>query len=154
MAKKGGYSGLGTLLELGTGTTVSGVTTYTYAALGEVVSVEGPDPVLGMRDTTVLSSTSKGKRPTLPDLGKCKFMIHYDPDDAVHFLLQGKVITPPPVPDSFKLVFPTGDTTPPNEVFEGYVVSFKKKGMTEKDTIEADVEIDITDLFTPTAGTP
>lgn len=138
------YAGLGTTLAI--------KISSTFTTIANVVSIEGPDPVLGLRDTTKLSSVYHEKRPTLPDLGKVKLTLQYDPDDTTHALLLSKILSPPAAPDEFKLTYPDGKTTPANEDFKGFVVSRKLKGITPKGTIEADVEIDLTDLFTQTAG--
>ena len=144
-ARTGGLPGLGTNLQM--------KVSSTFTSIGEIVKIEGPDAVLGLRETTVLSSSAKAYRPTLPDYGKAKFTVHWDPDDSLHLSLLTKITSPVSTPDEFKLIFVDGDTTPANVDFKGFLMSFKLKGMEEKGTLEADLEIQITDVFTPTAGT-
>lgn len=144
----GGYKGFGTKLSI--------KISASFTLIGNVISVEGPDPTVGMRETTNLASTARAYRPTLPDYGKAKFTVQYDPDDTTtHSVLDGKITSPPTSPDEFKLEFPTTDTTLPNVDFKGFITGSKLKGMdTKNDTITKEYEIQITDTFTATAGTP
>ena len=136
--------GLGTLLKL----KIAG----TFTTIGQRVSIEGPDAELGIRDTTHLDSQYKGKRPTLPDLGKISLKVFYDPNDTTHQTARAKVFTPPSTPDLFQLAYADGLGTNAIDAFSGYIKKWTPNGMEVEETLGADVEIEITDAYTFTAG--
>lgn len=136
----------GTLLQL----KIAG----TFTTIGQRVSLDGPDAQLGIRNPTHLDSSYVAKRPTLPDLGKMSGKLLFDPNDTVHPVMRAKVFSPPAAPDDFKLIFADGFTTPASEVFKGYVTKFTPTGIEVEANLEADFEIEITDSYTFTAGTP
>jgi hypothetical protein len=137
----------GTLLQL--------KITSTFTTIGLRAEIGGMEPELKTRDVTHLDSTYVTKRATLPDLGKLSFKLWFDPNDTVtHTVLRAKIYTPPAAPDEWKLIYNDGDTTPANDDFKGILTKFTVTPGGPMDTVTADCEIELTDLFTPTAGTP
>jgi len=136
----------GTLLQLKVGST--------YTTIGLRAEIGDIDPELKVRDVTDLDSTSVKKRAAIPDLGKLSGKLWFDPNDTTHISMRALVYSPPDDPNEWKVVYNTGDTTPANDVFKGILTKFKVAVGGPMDTLTADFEIDITDEFTPSAGTP
>jgi len=70
-------------------------TPATYVLIGNITSITGPSGEVGTVDTTVLTSTAKTFRPTLPDPGELTFELDFDPTDSTtHQKLENLAITP------------------------------------------------------------
>lgn len=136
----------------GQGTTLSMKIAGTFTLVGELVDIEGPDIKVNFRNPNKLDTATVRKRPTLVDLGKYKFTVNFDPNGAEHTLIKGRALTPVQTPDEFKVTYPDGLTTHYFDDFKGFVGSWKEKGFNDKDTITAEFEIEVTDLFTMNAG--
>lgn len=147
MAKK--YLSKGTTLAWMTGTP-----TPVFTTIAQRVSLEGPSAELAFAKTTDLDSTFVEKRPTIPDLGTMGGTLYFDPDDVNQAALRAQVTAPPAVAQQFKLVYPTGDTTLPCDVFNGYVKSFTPTNIEREGYLQAKFEIELTDVMTHTTGTP
>lgn len=145
-ALAGGYSGLMTSLAI--------KVSSTFVTVAELADVEGPDIKVNVRQPNRLNSLTVTKRPTQVDLGKYKFTINYDQGDTTHLLIKNLALVPPTTgPSEFKVTYNDNNTTHAFDDFKGYVVSWKEKGKNEKDTVQAEVEIDVTDLYTVDPGT-
>lgn len=136
------------------GTLLSLKISTVFTLLGQRVSLDGPDPELSIRIVTGLDSTSVKKRAGIPNFGKLSGKLFYDPNDTIHIAVRAKVTTPPAAPDEWQMVYADGLTTPASDVFKGFVTKFKPTGIEVNGTLEADFEIDLTDEFVITAGTP
>jgi hypothetical protein len=137
--------GLGTLLQI----KIGGV----WTTIGQRVSIEGPDAELGIRDVTNLDSVYKGKRPTLPDLGKLTLKVFYDPNDGTHEACRARVFAPPSTPDLFQLIWNDEmESTHATDAISGFITKWTPNGMEVEETVGADVEIDLTDSYAFTAG--
>lgn len=124
----------------------------TYTDIGLRAEIGDIDPELKMRDVTDLDSTSVKKRPAIPDLGKLSGKLWFDPDDATQGAMRALLYNPPADPSEWKVVYNTGDAVPANDAFKGFLTKFKVGVGGPMDTLTADFEIEITDVFTPTAG--
>ena len=142
--------GKGTLLQL----LVSSI----YYTIGQRVSIDGPEPELKMRDVTNLDSPMVCSRPAIPDPGKISGQCFFDPNDSTttvnHPLVRAKVMTPPSTPDTFRLVYADGFTSPANDVFQGFLTKWKVGGMETQSSVTTDWEIQITDSFVANLGSP
>jgi hypothetical protein len=138
----------------GKGTKLQIKISSTFTDIGNRTVIEKDDIDVEMRDVTDLDSTAKAYRPGLPDWGTLTLTIFFDPDDTTHILLRDRARTPTQTIDEWKLIYNTGDTTPPNDDVKGYVKSFSETGMEPNGTLTAKLVIQLTDQYTPTAGTP
>lgn len=135
----------GTLLKL--------MIASTLTAIGQRVSLDGPEPDLPIRVVSNLDSTSVKKRTGLIDLGKISGKLFYDPNDATHGAARALVYAPPAAPSQWVLIYADGMTTPSQDAFDGFITKFKPTGMEVSGTLEAEFEIEITDSYAFTAGT-
>lgn len=136
------------------GTTLSIKIASTFTVIGEVAEINDLAPEVKVREVTTLSSTSVKKRPAIVDFGKLALKVWLDPDDTTHILLRARVYSPIATLDEFKLTYNTGDTTPPFDDFMGFLTKFTTTVGGPMDTVTGAMEIEITDTFTSTAGTP
>lgn len=83
-----------------------------YTDVGQLVSINhAGGGEVGERDTTVLSSTSKTTRPTIPDFGELTFELNWDATDATHNAIANAIGTPPAVDPYFKVTWSNAETT-------------------------------------------
>lgn len=135
---------LGTVLQLSIATVLT--------PIAQVVTVEGPEMSMGTVETTHLGSTAKTKRTTIFDGGKVSATVEYDPNGTTHTALEALIHTAKGTPDSWKLVYADGKTTPANHAFSGYLTSFKPTGIEVEGVLQAEIEIEISGAVTFTAG--
>lgn len=126
----------------------------TYTEIPGTSNIEMDGPSVGTRTVKQLSSTSVLKRPTLVDFGKCTFTIYHDPNDSVHQDIQSDVLAPSQTLREWRVEFPDGNTTKAKIDFSGFVSKYPLSNVEVEDTIQSKVEIEISDVFTCTAGTP
>lgn len=141
--------GKGTILQMKSGS---------FVTIGQRIELDGPDAQLRMRETTHLDSTMAAYRADIPEGGILSGRLFWDPNDSTatvsHQTLRGRVYTPPTTPDEFKLIYNDGFTTPANDDFKGFIKKWKPTGMKSGESLQVEFEIQITDQYTITAGTP
>lgn len=138
----------------GLGTKLQVYISAAYVDIPEVSDIEWGDFSVSFRNPNTLASRLVKKRPTTTNLGKITSTLWFDPNDPTHQQLQTWVLTPPSAPIQFKLVYADGQTTPTSVLFEGFIAEFPMAGMTTDDTLNSKFAIEVTDVFTPTPGTP
>ena len=103
---------------LGKGTTLKLAST----AVGNVVSISGPNRSVGTVETTNLNSTERTFRPTILDNGEVTVTIQFDPDDTQHIALEG-LLTASPLAAATWVITMT-DATPSTYTVSGILTSF------------------------------
>ena len=102
---------------LGKGTTLKLATT----AIGQVVSISGPNRSMGTVETTNLNSVVRTHLPTILDNGEVSVVIQFDPDEATHISLEGLLTASPPAAASW--VITLSDATPSTYSFSGILTA-------------------------------
>lgn len=127
-------AGLGTKLQLSISSTLTDI--------ANEVEIDGPDWQVGTAETSVLTSTVRTYRPTIPDSGELTMTIYYDETNATHTALTALMTTP--AVGSWKLIFV--DTH--SYAFSGILTQFKTTGMTIDDNLSAEITIKLTGAIT------
>lgn len=86
-------------------------------AIGQVVSISGPNREVGIVETTHLGSTERTFRPTILDNGEIEVGIQFDPDDAQHSAIEALLTASPLAAASWVLTLT--DTSPTTYSFSG-----------------------------------
>jgi hypothetical protein len=133
--------GLGTLLKV----TITSVLT----AVGQRVSIDGPEMSVGTAETTNLDSAWKTFRPTIPDGGTLSGTLQYDPKDTGHTFLFTLISSPPQGGNAMTLDFEDGSIA----AFTGILTKLKPTGMEVEGNVEAEFEIKVSGAITITPGT-
>lgn len=126
------------------GTTLSRGTPYgspVYAAIAQIVSLDGPDRKVGTRETTILTSTSKTFDPTIFDGGELSGQLLYDPKCDSHAVLEGLLTTPSR--DKWKIVFNDATNGPTTATFDAILTGFKPTGIEVEANLMADFTLKI-----------
>lgn len=107
--------GLGSLVELAPASSSS------WATVGFVTNVNGPQEAVQLLEVTNMQSTSKEYIPGVPDGGEVSFETNYASDHATHnsstgvlYFLRGRL------PCQIRLTQPGGSTTS-RETYQGYI---------------------------------
>lgn len=103
---------------LGKGTTLKLATT----AVGQVVSISGPNRSVGTVETTNLNSTERTFRPTILDNGEVTVTIQFDPDDTQHTAIEALLTASPLASASWVITMTDG--TPSTYTFNGILTAF------------------------------
>ena len=131
----------GTLIEYET------ATPGTFAAIGQVISFDGPGGKATIIDTTNLQSTAKEKLPGLPDEGAFDMSVNYASDDAGQQALQAARLAQSPI--NIRVTFTDTSTAE----FTAYCMQVKLTGKADS-KVEADVSMEITGAVDFTPFTP
>lgn len=101
-------------------------------------------------DTTVLASTVKTFRQTIPDNGEVGVDLNWDPTDTVHRMIRDLKDTAGSGPNNFKATYNTGSTTS-TEVFAANVSEVSGADATgPEENLEASLTLKVTGASTPT----
>jgi hypothetical protein len=133
-------------INVGQGTVIKFTISSTLTALTQVVEIDGPDAVVGTKETTNLSSSAKTYRATLPDGGSVSATIQYDPADTTHSALTAAINLWPQPAVAGSITFNTTGTHAAS--FTCILTRFHPKGMNEEDNLEADIEFKISGIVT------
>lgn len=141
-----------TAVQPGANSTLSWATTSggTYAAVGLAVEIGGPAPTVEKIDTTILTSTVKTSRPSIPDQGEITLKAWYDPADAGHVEMLTALNTG--VVLFWKLTY--GDIQGTVDAFTAYVSAFARSGIQVGENLAFDMTIVVTNLIATTHTNP
>jgi hypothetical protein len=138
----------------GEGTTLGYSTTNgSYTTLANVTKIKPPGGKVPEVSTTYLGSSNKTFRPgKIPEAGEVTLSLNRDTTSAGHILLRTLVGTPAVY--FFKVIYNDGQTTPANDIFQGFITALEPGDVEDETNLTDDVTIRITGAVTFSAGTP
>ena len=117
---------------------------FNGSAIGDVVSISGPNRAVAEVEKTSLDSTTKEFRfSTIPESGTVDFVINFDPADGQHSGIETLMDTP--ADGTFALRY--ADSTADDLTFIGFPTSFAYSGMEVEGNLQAEITVKIAGDF-------
>lgn len=115
-------------------------------AVGNIVSLSGPNRSVGTVETTNLNSTERTFKGTILDNGEISGQLQFDPDDTQHGAMEALLTASPIAAGSWVVTYT--DATPSTYSFSGILTAFSVTSSSVDDLVMADFTIKITGAVT------
>lgn len=141
----------GTVLEMEVG--------YAFTQIPGTTDITWDGFKRNVRNPTWMASPGVVKKPAMADFGQIKSKVWYDPNDATHIAIRGRILDTPAHAsanlDTFRVHNPDGYATPSVAEVIGFVSEFSMGyADPETGTATADMTIEVVSVTSFTAGSP